>query len=89
MSEFVPEGWKEGALSEFATINPKLKSDVVLNDDVKVSFIKMEDVSNNAQIKNKRVRNYSEVSKGFTKFNNHSSTLNRKVWSISIPTCIR
>ncbi|MGF1906991.1 restriction endonuclease subunit S [Aliivibrio salmonicida] len=71
MSEFVPEGWKEGALSEFATINPKLKSDVVLNDDVKVSFIKMEDVSNNAQIKNKRVRNYSEVSKGFTKFNNH------------------
>ncbi|WP_052260595.1 restriction endonuclease subunit S [Photobacterium gaetbulicola] len=71
MSNVVPEGWSEGALSDYALINPKLKTDVTLTDDTKVSFIKMEDVSNSARITKKHVRSYSEVAKGFTKFNDH------------------
>lgn len=71
MSNVVPEGWSEGALSDYALINPKLKTDVTLTDDTKVSFIKMEDVSNSARVTRKHVRSYSEVAKGFTKFNDH------------------
>lgn len=71
MSNVVPEGWSEGALSDYALINPKLKTDVTLTDDTKVSFIKMEDVSNSARVTRKHIRSYSEVVKGFTKFNDH------------------
>lgn len=71
MSNVVPEGWEIGSFSDFATINPKLTSDVTLTPELKVSFIKMEDVSNDAQVKKMHVRNYVEVSKGFTKFNDH------------------
>ncbi|MGF1755557.1 type I restriction endonuclease subunit S, partial [Vibrio makurazakiensis] len=71
MSNLVPEGWKEGSLSDFSTINPKLNSGLTLTGETKVSFIKMEDVSNNAQVKRKHTRSYSEVSKGFTKFNDY------------------
>ncbi|MFB2801006.1 restriction endonuclease subunit S [Shewanella seohaensis] len=71
MSDQIPEGWRVGALSEFADINPKLKNDVPLTDDLLVSFIKMEDVSNNAQVIRKHVRKYSDVAKGFTKFNDN------------------
>lgn len=71
MSNVVPEGWRTGSFSDFATINPKLISDVTLTAELKVSFIKMEDVSNDAQVKNMHVKNYAEVSKGFTKFNDH------------------
>lgn len=66
----IPDGWVFGILSDFADINPRLPNKAELLDDTKVSFIKMEDVSNNAVITNKRIRNYSEVSKGFTSFKN-------------------
>ncbi|MGO2324332.1 restriction endonuclease subunit S [Vibrio casei] len=71
MSNMVPDRWEIGSFSDFATINPKLTSDVTLTPELKVSFIKMEDVSNDAQVKKMHVRNYVEVSKGFTKFNDH------------------
>ena len=71
MNNQLPEGWKESTLSDFASINPKIKSNVELTKDTKVSFIKMEDVSNDAKVIKKHVRNYSEVAKGFTKFNNN------------------
>ena len=71
MSDLIPEGWEVGLLPQFVWINPKLNQEVILSDNLNVSFIKMEDVSNNAIVKKKRTRNYSEVAKGFTKFNNH------------------
>jgi type I restriction enzyme S subunit len=71
MNNQLPEGWKESTLSDFASINPKIKSNVELTKDTKVSFIKMEDVSNDAKVIKKHVRNYSEVAKGFTRFNNN------------------
>ena len=71
MSNQLPEGWKESTLSDFASINPKIKSNVELTKNTKVSFIKMEDVSNDAKVIKKHVRNYSEVAKGFTRFNNN------------------
>lgn len=70
MSNLIPDGWSTGLLPEFVEINPKLNQAVKLTDDIPVSFIKMEDVSNNAVVTKKRVRKYSDVSKGFTKFNN-------------------
>jgi type I restriction enzyme S subunit len=71
MSNQVPEGWSEQYFTEFADINPKLKFGLPLSAGLKVSFIKMEDVSSNAQVTRKHIRDYSEVSKGFTKFNDH------------------
>lgn len=71
MSDLVPEGWEMDVLPKFIEINPKLNQAATLSDDLKVSFIKMEDVSNNAVVVNTRNRKYSEVAKGFTKFNNH------------------
>jgi type I restriction enzyme S subunit len=71
MSDLAPIGWRVDVLTEFADINPKLNQTAVLSDNLKVSFIKMEDVSNNAVVIKKRTRNYSEVAKGFTKFNNN------------------
>lgn len=70
MSDLVPDGWSSGLLPEYAEINPKLNQVLKTYDDLPVSFIKMEDVSNNAVVINKRIRRYSDVSKGFTKFNN-------------------
>jgi type I restriction enzyme S subunit len=69
MSDLVPEGWNSGALPEFVEINPKLNQVAELTDNLDVSFIKMEDVSNNAVVTKKQIRKYSDVSKGFTKFN--------------------
>jgi len=71
MSDLVPDGWVLGDLTNFSEINPKLNQQTVLTDNLSVSFIKMEDVSNNAKVRNKRIRKYNKVSKGFTKFNDH------------------
>lgn len=71
MSNLVPEGWTEEYFTEFADINPKLKFSAPMTHGLKVSFIKMEDVSNNAQVTRMHIRDYSEVAKGFTKFNDH------------------
>lgn len=68
MSSLVPDGWEYDFLSKFVAINPSLDKALELTDDKNVSFIKMEDVSNNAVITNLRVKKYSEVKKGFTKF---------------------
>ena len=70
MSNAIPIGWYSGVLSDFSEINPRLAQKATLSDDTEVSFIKMEDVSNNAIIKNKRIRRYSKVAKGFTTFQN-------------------
>ncbi|MEM6509016.1 MAG: restriction endonuclease subunit S [Pseudomonadota bacterium] len=71
MNDLVPEGWILGKLTDFSEINPKLNQPTALTEQLSVSFIKMEDVSNSARVVNKRLRKYIDVSKGFTKFNDH------------------
>lgn len=68
MSNTVPEGWSVGALADFSDINPRLVQRPALDADTPVSFIKMEDVSNNAVVKNIRIATYAQVAKGFTAF---------------------
>jgi type I restriction enzyme S subunit len=75
MSNAVPEDWHKGVLEDLAEINPALKQRADLRDDTPVSFIKMEDVSNRASIKNVRIVPYNQVSKGFTRFQNHDVLL--------------
>lgn len=70
MSNAVPEGWSVGTLADFSDINPKLAQRAELNEDTSVSFIKMEDVSNSAVVKNVRIVSYGQVSNGFTSFQN-------------------
>jgi len=71
MSSGVPDGWGLGFLSEFSEINPSFDKTLGLSDEIDVSFIKMEDVSNGAIVTNMRVRKYYEVKKGFTRFQNN------------------
>ena len=71
MNDLVPKGWILGKLTDFSEINPKLNQPTALTEQLSVSFIKMEDVSNSARVVNKRLRKYIDVSKGFTKFNDH------------------
>lgn len=70
MSDLVPEGWSIGTLPEYVEINPRLIQRAELEQNTQVSFIKMEDVSNNAIVRNVRVVPYEQVSKGFTTFQN-------------------
>lgn len=70
MSNAVPAGWSDGTLTDFCDINPRLAQRAEMNADTPVSFIKMEDVSNNAVVRNVRVAPYGQVSKGFTSFQN-------------------
>ena len=68
MSNSTPQGWIKADLEHFSEINPRLTKKSELEDETLVSFIKMEDVSNFARVQNKSIRKYSEVSKGFTSF---------------------
>lgn len=70
MSKRVPEGWLVGTLTEFSDINPRLAQRSEMNAETLVSFIKMEDVSNNAVVRNIRTVAYGQVAKGFTSFQN-------------------
>lgn len=64
--------WQVRRLSEVADINPK-KED--LDDDKPVSFIAMEDVSNEGRLLNTQDRLYGEVKKGYTAFKNQDVLL--------------
>ncbi|WP_386077508.1 restriction endonuclease subunit S [Vreelandella sp. F11] len=70
MSNTVPYGWSIGNLTDFSDVNPRLVQRSAMNADTPVSFIKMEDVSNNAVVRNIRTASYGQVSKGFTSFQN-------------------
>ncbi|RKR71366.1 restriction endonuclease subunit S [Marinobacter nauticus] len=70
MSNTVPDDWSVGTLTDFSDINPRLAQRSEMNTDTPVSFIKMEDVSNNAVVRNIRTASYGQVSKGFTSFQN-------------------
>ncbi|MGN2672395.1 restriction endonuclease subunit S [Aliivibrio fischeri] len=62
----IPLDWSCTTLNKIADINPKpIKLD---SDDIAVSFVGMADVSESAKLMNTTNRNYSEVKKGFTSF---------------------
>lgn len=62
----IPEGWQRTVLSDIATINPRRTKPEAEDSDV--SFIAMGDVSEDGRVICTQVRNYQEVSKGFTPF---------------------
>jgi len=64
----LPNGWTQHRLREIALINPS--REIVHNLNLLVSFVPMEDVSESAKIKGTKVRNYKNVSKGYTPFQN-------------------
>jgi len=66
------DNWKLKKLSEVSYINPKK---VELDDDQKVSFIAMENVSNDGRVLNKQNRLYGEVKKGYTAFKDNDVLL--------------
>jgi type I restriction enzyme S subunit len=64
--EFAGREWEEVKLSNVAEINP---SALQFERDISVSFIKMEDVSEDAKVVGQSIRSSSEVSKsGYTPF---------------------
>jgi len=54
-----------GELEEFCVINPKTKQ---IPDDIEVSFVPMQSVSDTGDVQTDEVRKASEVKKGFTFF---------------------
>lgn len=68
MSKTVPIDWIKRSLEYYSEINPRLTKRNDLTSNTDVSFLKMEDVSNEAKIKRRGLRKYSDVSKGFTCF---------------------
>ncbi|MDU6039850.1 MAG: restriction endonuclease subunit S [Clostridium butyricum] len=61
----IPEEWKAKRLCDIAEINPKKE---IIEDDNDVSFIAMEDVSNEGRVIKNNIRKYGEVKKGYTAF---------------------
>ncbi|CEO08369.1 restriction endonuclease subunit S [Paraclostridium sordellii] len=68
----IPEDWKVCLLSDIAEINPKKE---ILENHENVSFLAMEQVSNSGRILNVYLREYEEVSKGYTPFKNNDVLL--------------
>lgn len=59
------EGMTWGELGEFCTLNPKTKQ---IPDDMEVSFVPMQRVSDTGDVQTDEIRKASEVKKGFTFF---------------------
>ncbi|MFA6376684.1 MAG: restriction endonuclease subunit S [Candidatus Paceibacterota bacterium] len=62
----MPVSWLVVQLGEVTKINPR--NDIVLENNEKVGFVTMADVSNDGYIKNIQERLYKDVKNGFTKF---------------------
>jgi len=62
----MPESWEVVRLGDVAEVNPR--SNNGLEDNARVGFITMADVSNDGYIKNIQERLYKDVKNGFTKF---------------------
>jgi type I restriction enzyme, S subunit len=63
----LPERWEFGTISSIAEINPKCDTHQ-LQDETPVSFIPMQNVSEDGRIISKDWKKYSEVKSGFTCF---------------------
>lgn len=63
----IPNEWDVKLLNDICEVNPKKE---ILNENDRVSFISMEQVSNSGGVINTSDRIYKEVSKGYTGFRN-------------------
>ena len=61
-------GWGLEKLESFCEINPKKNSDARLTDDLEVSFVPMQAVSDNGEMNATEIKLCGEVKKGFTYF---------------------
>ena len=68
----IPNEWSIMKLSEIAEINPRKE---VLDDKDTISFIAMEDITNNGRVINKTDKLYEEVKKGYTPFKDNDVLL--------------
>lgn len=66
----IPKDWEEGVISDLAEINPK-KNIKKLNKEDLVSFIRMEDTSEESKIINMSDKMLSEVEKGYSNFHDN------------------
>lgn len=62
----LPLGWRLGTIDELAAIDPRIPRD--LNDEMEVSFVTMDDVSEQGGITNRTIKSFSEVKNGYTYF---------------------
>ncbi|ADU32516.1 restriction endonuclease subunit S [Evansella cellulosilytica] len=62
----IPKDWELKRIDDVCNINPQKEK--IADTDTEISFLTMEDISNDAKIINLRERKYSEVSSGFTSF---------------------
>lgn len=64
---FLPKGWEVGTFADLAEINPA-KIALKLSDEDLVTFIAMEDLSEEGKVINKLVRQFKQVKSGYTQF---------------------
>ena len=62
----IPKNWKVSQIGDIAQVNPRLLNKPEMT--TLVSFLRMQDVSNDAKILAKTTRKYADVCKGFTSF---------------------
>lgn len=62
----IPSGWKISAITELAEIDPRIPRGI--DDNLDVSFITMEDVSEHGGIKQNGIKKFGDVKKGYTYF---------------------
>lgn len=68
----IPEEWEVKKLDEVSDVNPRKE---LLDDSDIISFIAMEDISNQGRVINKADREYGEVKKGYTPFKDNDVLL--------------
>jgi type I restriction enzyme, S subunit len=62
----LPLNWRIGSINEIVEIDPRQPHDI--DDDLDVSFVAMEDVSESGGLLNKSTKKYHDVKKGYTYF---------------------
>lgn len=63
----IPKNWENGSIASLANVNPKKDTKKLGKEDL-VSFIRMEDTSEQAKILNMEDKKLHEVEKGYTNF---------------------
>lgn len=62
----IPDDWKIGSIDRLAEVDPKQPKGI--DEKLKISFITMEDISENGRIIKKEEKSFSEIKKGYTYF---------------------
>jgi len=71
----IPEDWEMVKMSDIASINPRKMKKIEVNGKEReiqpkdrVTFLAMDDVSESSEISTPQIKNYEDVSKGYTSF---------------------